>query len=85
MVVPGQPYVSAGQTFGEYLIRLDVLALVARDSYPVALSNLDAAVAAVLEVSEGWGLAGVEQPSLVTVGAAEVLGTVVSLQIAARP
>jgi hypothetical protein len=84
VVVPGGPYVAAGQTFGDYLIRVDVLALVARRAYAQSLTELDVLVEAVLSATTSWGLTGVEQPSVVTVGPAEILGAVISLQKAAR-
>jgi hypothetical protein len=84
IVVPGGQYVSAGQLYGDWLVRLDVIVLVARDSYPVALANLDTAIDAVLTATGSWGVTGIDQPSLVTVGAAEVLGVVIQLQHATR-
>ncbi len=84
LVPSGGNYVEAGSTFGEYVVRMDVLVLVARERYGAALSRLDALVEAVLANTVDWALTGVETPSLVAIGPSQVLGTVVALAKATR-
>lgn len=80
----GATYVEGGQNFGEYTIRMEVLALVARGKDDEALTKLDQLIEAVLANTVDWGLEGVETPTLVVVGQQPVLGTLISLAKSAR-
>lgn len=84
IVVPGQPYIAGGQTFGSYDVRVEVLILVGHADYPIALEDLNSLIETVLANTVDWALINVEQPSLVNVGASSILGAVVSLAKGAR-
>lgn len=80
----GGSYVGAGRAFGEYLVSLDVVALVARGSPEVALETLEVLVEKVLLNSQDWALSGVDSPSVLAVNGAEHLGTLIHLAKPAR-
>ncbi len=85
VIVPASAtYIGAGQTFGEYVINVDVLCLASRDRYTAGLAALDDMVQAVIVNSQDWALLGVETPQLIGVGPQQVLGCVVSLAKAVR-
>lgn len=67
--------------FAEWHVFLDVALLVPRTS--AALTDLEGMVEAVLSL-DGWGSSGVEGPGVVTVGAVEMMGTVVHLDMLGR-
>jgi hypothetical protein len=70
-------YITAGQTTGSYVCRVDALCLVSKSGD--SLAALDDLVESVLENTVDWALAGVDSPSTVVVGAAEYLGTLIHL------
>lgn len=85
IVVPStrENYVTAGKTFGEYVLNIDVLVLVSRDR-AAGLRSLDSLVEAVLANTVDWAFKGTETPSLVNVGSQNVLGSIVQLGKAFR-
>ena len=86
LLVPAadRPYVTGGQTFGEYALALDVVVLVERGSHEVALPALEALLDAVLANTVDWGLTGIDSPTVVTVAGVDHLGTTVHLSKFAR-
>jgi len=86
IVVPpaSASYVVGGPTFGSFTVALDVVALVPHGSPNVALPALETLIEGVLTNSVDWALNGIESPGVTTIGAAEVLGTVIHLAKTAR-
>lgn len=80
LVTPAQGgYVTAGPTFGQHTVSLDVALLVAKASRAEALRSLDALIEVALTHSADWSLSGVDTPETDTVGGIECLGTVIHL------
>jgi len=86
IVVPpaSASYITSGPTFGSFTVALDVVALVPHGSPSVALPALETLIEGVLTNSADWALNGVESPGVTTIGAADVLGTVIHLNKTGR-
>lgn len=79
IVTPAPIYVAGGQTFGRYVVTVQVLILASRQRDGASLDQLDQLIEMVLANTVDWALTGVEAPSLVSVGQQSVLGTLVTL------
>lgn len=72
-------YVTGSDLFGEYVVALDVVALVAQATPDIALVALDEVIETVLQNTVDWRLDGCDSPSLVTVNGVDYLGTIIHL------
>lgn len=76
LVVPGTPYLEAGNAYGTYQVRLTVLLMAATATNEVATRRLDAMAAAVVVALAGteFGVERVDQPNQIQVNNATYLG-----------
>jgi hypothetical protein len=79
-LVPAEPYVSAGQTFGDYVISVDVHVVVRTWN----LTEIEKIIGLVLANTTDWALTAVDAPGPVTVSGLDHYGTIIHLAKAAR-
>ncbi len=77
-------YITAGQQFGLYVVHLEVLCLVPRQSAQASLAALDGLIEKVLANTVDWGLSRIDSPSAVPVGDRPALGCLIALEKGGR-
>lgn len=77
LVVPGAPYITAGETFGEKLVRFGLVLL----THPSINSDETDALDGLIETTQhaldaaGWRVEQVQQPAIQDLNGAEILAT----------
>lgn len=74
----GSPYVEPGDTFGTFAVRFTIFLVAARAANETATDELDAMVLKAVDAimgAGGWGVARVDQPSMLEANGAHYLST----------
>lgn len=83
---PLDAYVRAGQTFGDYVLSIDLVILVDHGEPDASLALLETLIEDAIANTMDWALTGVDPPSPLTMteSGAEYLGTLVHISKAFR-
>jgi len=81
VTAPPDSYVLSGQTFGEYVISLDVQIVIRNRD----LAYMDTLIEGVLANTMDWALVGVDAPGIFSANNFEYFGTTIHLSKATRP
>ncbi len=79
VISPGSPYVEQGNSFCDFAVRYEVLALSGVASNEVETDNLDHFLAEALDALDTWHIESVEQPSQYELNGAAYLGAKINL------
>ena len=75
IVSPGSPYVEEGETFTDFAVRFEVVALAGVATNEVISEELDTLIINALDALDTWGIEGVDTPSQFEINGANYLGT----------
>lgn len=75
VIEPGQPYMTQGDTFTSFTVRLNVILLATPASNEMATAELDQAICEVVDAVDTFYVADIDQPSTFTSGGIDYLGT----------
>lgn len=75
IVSPGSPYVEEGETFTDFAVRFEVVALAGVATNEVVSADLDTLIINAIDALDTWGIEGVDTPSSFEVNGANYLGT----------
>lgn len=79
IVEPGSPYMEQGQTFAEFLVRMNVVLLAAAASNEVATTELDALICTAIDALDTFEIESVDTPNGFDINGAQYLGARLTL------
>ena len=80
VVVPGEPYIKTGRTFGTHDVTLSLYLIGGRGTNKSAASAMDTLIEQVIETLPDWNLQDVRQPYTITLNGAKYLATEIDIQ-----
>lgn len=80
VVIPDDPYLTNGEVFGTYLVRLRLLVVGAKGTNKAAADALDEKIETIIDVLSKWDALGVSQPGQISLNGSQFLGTVITLE-----
>lgn len=80
LLEPGSPYMAQGDTFCDFIVRMNVVLLVANGRNDIATAELDALICTVIDGVDTWDVEQVEQPAPFEMNGATYLGVRLSLR-----
>jgi hypothetical protein len=79
IIEAGSPYMEQGETFTDFLVRMNVVLLATTAANDVATSALDALICTVIDALDTFDIEGVNQPETFEINGAPYLGARVNL------
>jgi hypothetical protein len=80
LLEPGSPYMEQGDTFCDFIVRMNVVLLVRNGDNDVATAELDALICLAVDAVDTWDVQQVEQPAAFDMNGATYLGARVTLR-----
>jgi hypothetical protein len=80
-VLPGQPYIEAGETFGEKTVRFGLVLLTHPTLNQIETDDLDALIETTQHALDaaGWRVESVQQPAIQDLNGSDVLATEITV------
>lgn len=79
IVEAGSPYMEQGETFADFLVRMNIVLLAATATNDVATSELDALICTTIDALDTFDIERVNQPEAFEINGAQYLGVRINL------
>lgn len=81
VVIPGEPYVAPGKTFGSHDVAVAIYLVGAKGTNKVAAAAMDDLIEKAVEALPNWDVRDIRQPYTITINGSRYLGTEITLSI----